>query len=463
MQRVRDFLRAKSKQDMAGKVSLRQQRLANKHHLLCIDHGLQCGVGFGLGKFMDDRPLRALREGETRYWCSLAEMPEQLRDTARGRTRRSCISDEASGACRLEVNWGRQQSAFVAFLDQGSIGWQSKHWLFMESDCRGWFFPDPAHRRHDSFNNAINEAHLAFIKYDASLIINLGSGPWGSCAHYGKYSEAAAEFFSNMSPTDSLFQEVYPFLVFRRFGAESSGEQRKADFVQCVWDFGTSNELFQKKGSKAQQNRWFQWTRRWREVKENIGYLLLVLLYQGLTLGWWATLGESPLQRWERRLAEAAAPPFRQGGCGGGEVVEVVAAAPRFSAPSGQVDVGEAVAPGRSVGQSNRGLDKWAGKRNAMQVVADIICNAPTIALADAIAEMTEPIDRAHGQALTMMKTPRGSVGGLRMASVSSPGAWVAGAGAAVSRCWQCRLEGVFGRGACARARRSTSDASVSG
>eukprot|EP00972_Heterocapsa_arctica_P102208 15060315-Heterocapsa_arctica.AAC.1 len=285
----------------------------------------------------------------------------------------------------------------------------------MDAGCRGWFFPDPAHRRYDSFQNAVSEVDLSFIKFDASVILNLGSGPWGSCAHFCKYSEAATEYFSNFSHEDPLFQIALPFIV-HRFKAGQATEQHNPEFENWVWQVGAECELFVNKGAKAQQNRWFQWTRRWRQMKENIGFLLLVLLYQGLTLGWWPTLEESPFRRLVQQPAEAAVAELGGDGGDGGDAGPGPAERPAAGGPdrAGHVDP-QAAAAGvdRSVGGSNRGLDKWTGKRNALQVAADILCNPATLALTDMISLMSEPIDQEHGLTLTMMKTPRGSHQGV--------------------------------------------------
>lgn len=239
------------------------------------------------------------------------------------------------------------------------------------------------------------------MKFDVALVINLGSGPWGSCAHFGKYSEAAAEYFSNMSSADALFQELAPLLSFRAFDGKRSFELPSDELLQTFWDMGRDHSLFQNKGAKAQQNRWFHWTRRWRDTRGFVGFLLLALMCQGLALGWWATLEDSPLHRLLRQ-PEPAGDAGPQGGPHGGSEPPAPSSSSRGGpAAPGQVDASEAASDSRQVGSSNRGLDRWASKRNALQVVADIICSPATPSL-------SEPIETEHSFALRDMKTQRG-------------------------------------------------------
>lgn len=326
---MRDFLLAKSRGQMLGKASLRQELLANTHHLLGLDHGLQAGVGFGLARFKaEDGGARSSTSTETRYFVPIAELPPLLQASAKGRVRRSCTFDASTKSSRLEVFWDQPRDALITFLDQGSVGWHSKHWLFLEFGCRGWFYADPAHRRYEQFLNAVN----------------MGSGPWGSCAHFGKYSEAAAEYFSNMSSVDALFQELAPLLAFRAFDGKRSFELPSDELLQTLWDMGRDHWLFQNKGAKAQQNRWFQWTRRWRDIRGFVGFLLLALMYQGLTLGWWATLEDSPLQRLLRQ-PEPAGDAGPQGGPHDGSEPPAPSSSSRGGpAALGQVDASEAAA-----------------------------------------------------------------------------------------------------------------------
>lgn len=120
---MRDFLLAKSRGQMLGKASLRQELLANKHHLFGLDHGLQAGVGFGLARFKaQDGGARSPTSTETRHFVPITELPPLLQASAKGRVRRSCIFDASTKSSRLEVCWDQPRDALITFLDQGSVG-----------------------------------------------------------------------------------------------------------------------------------------------------------------------------------------------------------------------------------------------------------------------------------------------------------------------------------------------------
>ncbi|CAK0903954.1 unnamed protein product [Prorocentrum cordatum] len=419
IRRCHDFLHAKRKQDMEGKASLQKDRVANAHYLELVDHGLQAGVGFGLSKFkVDGLAARALLRSEMRYFIDILCLPAHMQASAHGRTRRSCIVDRSTQATRLEVCWDIEKPVLISFLDQGSVGWNCNHWLFT-GRCRGWAFCDPSHRRHDSCMNAVEEAGLSFVKYEALLIENLGKGPWKQQSNFGKFSEAAAEYFNNVDESDELFLAVLPWMAFRFYEGES-GQSFDGDFAKWMWKKAKTCELFQNSGASSRKNRWFQWTRRWRDISNNVGFLLVALLYEGLNLGWWATLGDSPFKRLAGPRPEDHGGSAGAPGNAGGPLADAAgtAVAPAAAAGSGggpHVGHGAGLDPGeleadrsRGVAASNAGLDRWANRRNAQQVAADILCNPPVLTLADMVSFLSEPIDDESGVTLTMLKTRRG-------------------------------------------------------
>ena len=67
--RVASFLRKKSADNPPPKrVKLQDKFMANKYHMQAFDHALCSTFGFGLAKFLVDRPCVALELGEVRFY-----------------------------------------------------------------------------------------------------------------------------------------------------------------------------------------------------------------------------------------------------------------------------------------------------------------------------------------------------------------------------------------------------------
>ena len=158
------------------------------------------------------------------------------------------------------------------------------------------------------------------------MVASLGTAPWGNSAHFGKYSEAADEFFSNFSCEDILFQTLYG-----RICADWHKGQRPTNFgttehMKFMFKLAKRSAVFANKGAKTSLGRWFQWTRRWRDVQQNCGFLLLSFMYIGLHERWWPSMEKSPL-RYLCNVGEEACPALEfapgaddDGGGDGGDV-----------------------------------------------------------------------------------------------------------------------------------------------
>ena len=173
---------------------LKQRLLANKYHILGYAGALDMSVGQCLARFVDETPLQLLQVRQQRFLVPLQSLPADLRSVAFGRTRRSYIR-EADCRTRLDVIWQRKQSSLFSHIDMGGVGWHGMETLYCDWRCRGWFFAEPAHRRHDNWLLSLQRAGVAMIKHEATLCVSIGSAPWGGCGHFCKYSEASVEFF----------------------------------------------------------------------------------------------------------------------------------------------------------------------------------------------------------------------------------------------------------------------------
>ena len=161
-----------------GKTSLKQSKVANKFSLLGTDHALVQGTTWGLSKFIANEPVKALNPDFEQMFFVIAEkLPPALQESLHGRSHRMCVLDKPSGQTRLVVKWSAQRDVLQCFLDQGSIGWVAKGWLYLKEQLRGWFWCDPPHRRHENSKLSFLRAELNFVRNEVAIARGMSQGP----------------------------------------------------------------------------------------------------------------------------------------------------------------------------------------------------------------------------------------------------------------------------------------------
>ena len=413
--RLADFLSTKSKPQKKGPQTvprLMKYKLANKWALLATDHALQAGVGSGLQDLVSTSTCVRLGPDEERYFVDNDALSTSVVGAAPDMCRRSCIHDASTGRTRLEASWSVKQRTFVMHSDMGSATWPAKLWLVgnKSKPLNGWIFPDPSHRRHNNFVLALQKSQLSFLRAEALLVCNLGSGPWAGAGHYCKYAEAIEEYVENYAPTDALFMSLYNHLAFDESRGWLGPEVGADAHISQLWNDLASSRQWVCKGETAKSGRWFQFTRRWSARRSGMSQLLMALLYVGLHAGFWLSLQSSPLgmllhgadaihiaeltEDIGKRLSVDAdeGEPLEKG-CN-----------KKAASSSGHRD------PSRSVAAYNAGDEKNFQNKNSLFLAASVLGNGVHVALLDAVCWITSFVDKEHGQLLKDCKTSRGSV-----------------------------------------------------
>ena len=211
----------RAKRRGGGAIKLRDEHVASKHLALAFDHAIRGGTGMdGLRMFVADSPVGRLGPHEQRVWRPRTDTAADVQADATDRMRRAFVLEEDTGRERLEIHWSSRRPSLWCYLDMGSAGWSYKHWLYLARRVRGWWYPDPAHRRHDNFTNSLTDAHLNFVKHEITIIVNAARAPFKGCAHFGKFSEAADELFGCQDHTGdfwSLFYKPFVYMYFEGF------------------------------------------------------------------------------------------------------------------------------------------------------------------------------------------------------------------------------------------------------
>jgi hypothetical protein len=66
----------------------------------------------------------------------------------------------------------------------------------------------------------------------------------GSCGHFFRYKEVAAQYFAHFSETDALFVEMYPFIVHDIWGGQPQTDFGSAEHMKLVWGMAKHAPIF---------------------------------------------------------------------------------------------------------------------------------------------------------------------------------------------------------------------------
>ena len=391
----RRFLSKAGRDRKRGKLpNLQQRRLANKFCLLALDHALQVSLGIeGLKNFQASVPLRALKSQERRYTVPLANCsPSVQAATPKGRCLRVCIVDDSTGGRRWEVQWSKPRPALIEVIDQGSVGWPARVGLFgSQGNVRGWWDPDPAHRRHNNVLDALKMAGLNWAKTEVLLLETVGSGPWHGASFFGTFRAAGEEFFENYGVDSEIFLYMYPKLAIQLHAGVLPSEYGAPSHIQWVWERTREAKILCNKGFRPKEGRWFQVFTRGREMHREWAALELVLLYVGLHQQWFFE-GEAT-----KTNARAAVPPSSHASVG-----------KEFGNDGGSAaDASETRKT--TVEASNQEVEKAKLKtKNLLHLSYGIAGNDGLRALWFCLTALTEPIMKEHSETLISHSTPRG-------------------------------------------------------
>ena len=100
---------------------------------------------------------------------------------------------DAGSSPSLEVHSGGSRKLLHLFLDPGSAGWPSNHYVFAHMGLRGSYWRDPCHRT----NNNLRSWHqtcIAFVKLGVNFSINLSRGPFACAAFFGTLQKAGKQY-----------------------------------------------------------------------------------------------------------------------------------------------------------------------------------------------------------------------------------------------------------------------------
>ena len=387
-----------------GKTSLKQSKVANKFSLLGTDHALVQGTTWGLSKFIANEPVKALNpDFEQMFFVPAEKLPPALQESLHGRSHRMCVLDKPSGQTRLVVKWSAQRDVLQCFLDQGSIGWVAKGWLYLKEQLRGWFWCDPPHRRHENSKLSFLRAELNFVRNEVAIARGMSQGPWESAGHFCTFKDALDELMENFDCTSELWQLMYTRVAFDaccgKLPPEYGSDEHCAETLAQVPEM----EVFKNKGLNTKLGRWYQSENKARPFHLSWSSEAFVLLYVALHEGWYASLQDSPLAI--DRMHDAHAISVRKKAAT--EAEAATSAADAAASASGE---GAPAGGAREVGRSNRDVDKDVRKtcKSSTMLALEILGNRGLRSLSIVTCKIIAPIELEHNKAVTELKTMKG-------------------------------------------------------
>lgn len=115
---------------------------------------------------------------------AVASLLAALRENAAGRSRRACAQG-GGGTAHLEVVWSSRRPSLHQVIDQGTVGFNAKQYMFGEGHLRGTVEAGPPHRRHNNALWSLAQANLTWATLELQVLQCFSSAPWRGSAHSG--------------------------------------------------------------------------------------------------------------------------------------------------------------------------------------------------------------------------------------------------------------------------------------
>lgn len=340
--------------------------------------------GFGVAALVPSRPLRPLNGKFTRKFVSMQALPEAVRASAAGRTRRAVLVAE-DGSASLETAWQDNRRILHCMIDCGSVGWPSKNWLFYSAECRGERWIDPPHRRSNNIADALGASRLLSFRAEALVLVNCSAGPWWGAANHQAWREAGTEWHDSVTSQDELFCALYPWIVHDWTGGVLPSDMFSDSHMEMTFRRLRDHLDDRGKGDIVRLNRWFQvWTKA-RGLQQNWSANLTINLVMAIQRGYYKGFEELAL--------------FRDSS---GDT-HIGAAPPVVAAKSA------AKAPGRPVKSSNANVEALRmACQSTLHVATEILASRSSRAMIGGLCAIIAPIEKQHALDVTRLKTAMG-------------------------------------------------------
>eukprot|EP00971_Amphidinium_carterae_P137015 2715223-Amphidinium_carterae.1 len=312
---------------------------------------------------------------------ALEKLPEQVRAASEGRVRKRCIMvpfgfmDRDTKKRSYCVPPLKKRRICHFHMDEGPENLCNRLWLILQQSWRGHVFPDMSHRRYNNFVQSCRDASIHWVLQDMTLLTSIGSAPFNKAGHFGKLSEAVMELTQNFESSDDLFTLLYPWCLWLQHGGNFPVAWQRETCKKNLWCALREAKLTRFKGERTKMGRWFQLVQRWRQRRDECGFLLIALVYVAVHEEWYLSIC--------RGCLESSLPPE----ISLKETVKVL----ESSKLEHGAEIG-AESEIRNVEHSNvhmQGMDPKKG----LETVLRALCQPGGVALYNLVAELSEPLE----------------------------------------------------------------------
>lgn len=320
------------------------------------------------------------------------------------------------------------------------------HFRFVCSGCgllaskvglRGEQWKDWSHHRWNNALRCVHKMGLSKVKFERTMCLNLGYGPWHGHSHWHTLREAFFEYHRSSSHQCPLLQLLIERIAKQRHRGELPSDFGTEDFAKRLWDDLPHSQYWGGIKNEVKLNRFFSFCGRSRELRPDEGVLLLSLLYIGINRRWFQGIDDTPLCSSPKaldfsKIPEAARAPLSRTPASASSA-QSSSASSSTTAPSrgavvsssGAASVGgaglaasdRAVAAAASVAppakttmaRSNDEVDNAARKiENTMHACRLSLANPAMERLAVLIDEVPRPLEVRHSLEMTTLETQSG-------------------------------------------------------
>ena len=365
---------------------------ANREKMKAVDKILTMSLAVGgLKSFQAHDAVGALQENIDRFSIAVDKLPAEMRTASIGRARRSCLLNRDTKETKLEIAWASTRPSLWCLVDQGSVGWPAKLRAYYKAKIRGSESVCYAHRRIRNRELALTKSGVLFSKMEFAIIFSFLHGPFGSDANWTCTKGALQEYLDTFSSSDLWFKICYDFIIHDKTRGKLPANYGTKESYDQVWEWCRESRLLSSLGSRAKNNRWHSQQIKFRELREELGVLLLAVGYIGMCRGSFS-VGDLP------------------GLCSTLPAPEVKAVAAEVKTAASSAASSSTTMPLRSVKDSSAHVERLRDtSANTAHFVAKCLARRTTTRLFTGVVLASEPLEEDLNVHLHSCKTRAGA------------------------------------------------------
>ena len=234
-------------------------------------------TGLKLSLWLPNRRLLPLKENEVRYFQDVT--------TDFGTSKRSCIFNELTGRCHIEIPDNYIDGKLMdyelhASLDRGSIGKPVSDVLLLKIGLDMCVDFDPWHIFDTTLKAVDVDTGVHFDKLSASVAYNVFRGPWFLNIFWSQFQGSVAEQNAYQYEDDLIFDAFFPWhCKLNNISVEQAADRA---FKNDIRSQVKSASCYRMLRAHTKFGRWNAFPKRHEEVKKDRALLGMGLVKMGV-------------------------------------------------------------------------------------------------------------------------------------------------------------------------------------